>query len=94
MSEFLKQYRDLDRRLLYIRWMHGGLESASEDDILDQMDDLWWKFTEEERELINRTSRKSLVRKASFGPHRVILRDTTVCEHPGSPVRAWKEEVA
>jgi hypothetical protein len=37
-----------------MRWIHGGQESAEEDAILDQMDDLWWQLTEQERECLRR----------------------------------------
>jgi hypothetical protein len=39
-------------RLWYTRWRHEGNESPEEDAILDEMDEAWWKLSEEGRSLL------------------------------------------
>ncbi len=50
MSNLSARYRELEVRLLHIRWVHGGQDSAEEESLLGEMDDLWWKLTTHERE--------------------------------------------
>ncbi len=54
MSERPGRYREFEIRLLHTRWVHGGQESAEEDALLEEMDDLWWKLTEQERESLRK----------------------------------------
>lgn len=44
----LKRYRQLEGRV-----RHEGRDSPEEDAILDEMDDVWWKLEESERQLLN-----------------------------------------
>jgi len=52
MSEDLKQYRDLERRLWMTRWRNEGRESAEEDAILDEMENAWMKLSQNEQDLL------------------------------------------
>ena len=54
MTKELAQYRELERRLWMTRWMHEGRESAGEDVILDQMENVWMNLLDEERDLLRR----------------------------------------
>ena len=49
MTESLAQYRRLERRLWMCRWKHAGAESAEEDGILDEMEQVWMTLGAEER---------------------------------------------
>jgi len=52
MPKDLAHYRQLERRLWMARWRHEGQESAEEDAILDEMEDIWIDLIEEERALL------------------------------------------
>ena len=54
MTEELAQYRQLELRLWLTRWRHEGQESAEEDAILDEMDVIWRRLSENEQALLNR----------------------------------------
>ncbi len=47
------EYVELMKKLVHVRWLNQGHDSAEEDEILDAMDPLWWKLTEEERGRVN-----------------------------------------
>lgn len=52
VTEALRIYRSLESRLSYTRWRHAGGESPEEDAILDEMDQVWLKLSEEEQNLL------------------------------------------
>lgn len=52
MSRDLAHYRQLERRLWMARWKHDGQESAEEDSILDEMENIWMSLIEGERALL------------------------------------------
>lgn len=54
MSDQLARYREFERRLLDLRGVHGGQESSEEDTLLAEMDDLWWKLSEQEKESVRK----------------------------------------
>lgn len=45
----LKEYLEKSRELDEVRSRNKGEESPEEDEILEQLDDLWWALTSEER---------------------------------------------
>jgi len=53
MTENLAEHRQLERRLWMTRWMHEGQESAEEDAILDELEAVWWKLSDDERSILN-----------------------------------------
>jgi hypothetical protein len=62
MSDALARYRELEGKLLHTRWVHGGLESSEEDDLLEEMDGVWWELAPEEHALLNSEGSKTLIR--------------------------------
>jgi len=52
VTEDLARYRQLERRLWMARWKHGEQESAQEDALLDEMEDVWTKLTADEQALL------------------------------------------
>lgn len=56
MSEFEK-YLDLEQKLLEIRIKNGPTDSEEEDNILDEMDEVWWNLSSEEQDEINAQNR-------------------------------------
>ena len=54
MSVHLVHYRVLEQRLSVTRWRRAGKESPEEDAILDEMDSVWWKLSEDERSRLSR----------------------------------------
>jgi hypothetical protein len=49
MSEALAAYRRLENELARVRRIHSDVESAEEDDILDQMDVIWSQLSPDEK---------------------------------------------
>jgi hypothetical protein len=49
----MKRYRQLEGLLRATRVCHEGRESPEEDRILDEMDAVWWKLGESDRQLVN-----------------------------------------
>jgi len=52
MTKDLAHYRELELRLWMTRWSRAGQESAEEDAILDEMEDVWLSLNEDERALL------------------------------------------
>jgi hypothetical protein len=48
MSSTLKRYIKMMAKRNHIRYVNNGEDSQGEDDILDEMDDLWYKLNGEE----------------------------------------------
>lgn len=53
MKDNFEQYMVLMRELRELRQKYDWKESKREDEILDEMDEIWWKLSEKEREIIN-----------------------------------------
>ena len=82
MSDTFEQYRRLQDKLLWIRWMHLGHESDEEDMLLEEMDGVWWSLTVDERKSISaEPSRADLIQEQQKAP---VLIDVDVKEHPGA----------
>ena len=54
MPSLVEQYREFERRLEYVRLIHGGLESPEEDDLIDQLQSVWDRLTQDERDRVRR----------------------------------------
>lgn len=52
-SDALERYLLLEKALHATRDQHSGAESEEEDEILDDMDQLWWVLSPEQRRLID-----------------------------------------
>lgn len=59
MSKPLEEYRNLLQRLKHVRWIHSDVDSDAEDDILDDMDGVWYQLTTEERNLLKSESQST-----------------------------------
>ncbi|WP_437714494.1 hypothetical protein WMF45_50015 [Sorangium sp. So ce448] len=71
MSDALAKYRELEARLVHIRWIHRGLESQEEDEILDKMDGAWSRLSAQEQSEVNAAPPRSLLQR-----ERAITRTT------------------
>jgi len=91
MTDALSEYRILQKRLSRTRWLHQGFESEEEDAILDEMDICWWRLADQERDLLNRETPKSLIRQGPHRPGEFGHKDTDVWTAPGSPPRTITE---
>ena len=58
MISALEAYRQMWKQLVFIRGIHKGGLSVEEDQLLEKMDDLWLKLTDNEKELINQEPAK------------------------------------
>lgn len=54
MSEYYELYVALDKKWDYIRWRNNGVRSEEEEELLAEMDRVWYHLTEEEQESIDR----------------------------------------
>jgi len=86
MSEALTQYRALERRLIHTRWINGGYGSDAEDGLLELMDEVWWRLSDDERHALNHECPRSLVRSAPQAPAGHCT-DVDVFSAPGMAVR-------
>ena len=85
MSDALSRYRALEDKLAYVRWLHQGLESQAEDQILDEMDGVWFRLSAQEQAELNAASPRSFLE--SGRPLRTIV-DTDVWLHRELPPRS------
>lgn len=58
MTSAASQYEELQKSILRGRAL-GTLPEEAEDSLLEQMDDLWWEMTEEERREADRRAAES-----------------------------------
>ncbi len=56
MSKPLEEYQNLLQRLKHVRWQNCDADSDVEDEILDDMDGVWYQLTTEERNLLKSES--------------------------------------
>jgi hypothetical protein len=61
MSEAMNDYRELERRLVWMRWAHQGSEAPGEEALLEEMTDVWWLLSVEEQKTIRREGPKSFI---------------------------------
>jgi hypothetical protein len=59
----MKNYRDLMAQLTFTRWVHQGLESKEEDELLEKMDNVWCQLTPDEQDILQAEKPKTLIRK-------------------------------
>ncbi|HEV3200183.1 MAG TPA: hypothetical protein VGZ73_19900 [Bryobacteraceae bacterium] len=52
MTREFGQYRQLERRLWFIRWRNAGEESVGEDEVLDEMDRTWLQLSDREQAIL------------------------------------------
>ena len=64
MSEALREYRSLERDLVYVRSRHEGFESEEEEPILDAMEQLWHELDADEQQLLYSEGTRSLIRNS------------------------------
>ena len=93
MSDALQQHRALERELIYIRWKYAGLESEEEESILDAMEDIWYKLSEEEQNELNSEGTQSLMRdnNAKSSARNWMDEDIWRSSNSGTLVRTLKE---
>jgi hypothetical protein len=77
VSDALKRYRDAERDLIHVRWMHSGFDSPREDVVIESLADAWEALTDEEREIIEAEPRRSLIRSTQ-GKGMVSIQDLDV----------------
>jgi hypothetical protein len=91
--QFLR-YRELEQQLCLVRWINQGLESESEDALLDQMEDLWWKLDPSERKILDQEPDRSLITDSppQTPPRKAVDIDTEIGD--SRPARTFKDEEA
>ncbi len=70
MSDTLATYRALESDLARIRWIHRGLESREEDDVLEKMDHAWARLSDAEQALVSAEPARSFLREGSPAQER------------------------
>jgi hypothetical protein len=53
MGKMLKKYIEADKKLVRLRELQIEPESAEENDLLEELDSLWWQLTPEERDEVS-----------------------------------------
>ena len=95
MSEFLEKYRELEGDLANLRWLNGGVESAEEEPILDEMEALWHDLSAEEQDMLNKENAQTLMVDDPADRAKGIMQDgkelvdVDIRARPGSPVREY-----
>jgi len=85
MSCFFEKYHQLQDKLEWVRWQHLGYESKEEDVVLDEMDEVWVKLTDDEK--LSFKNKCSIIKKYP----RSCFVDVDVSLHHGA-VRRRREE--
>lgn len=62
LDEPLAEYRRLAHELFVLRWSMGGRESDEEEELLEQLDEVWWRLSDEQRSTINAEPPKTLIK--------------------------------
>jgi hypothetical protein len=83
----LEKYRGYERQLVRVRWLHRGLHSGEEDEVLENMEAVWWELSDADRQLLESEPPKSLIRALAEVGMRV-LQDRDVLADPQSVPRA------
>lgn len=63
----LSLYLQLEAQLLEVRAAHNDEENPLEDGVLEQMDDAWWKMTQEDRDFLNKAKRVLITSGPVYG---------------------------
>jgi hypothetical protein len=94
MSSAYEKYRELERRLAHVRWVNQGYDSPEEERIFEEMHNIWWEMTEQERTKINGEPPRTLIRKGrpQKPSHRVV--DHDVRRYPDEPPRRISDGAA
>ncbi len=58
MTKTMEQYLELHDKLEAVRCLYGDKESDEEDRILEEMDDVWWKLSESDKDRLRNELRK------------------------------------
>ena len=90
MSEALAKYRRFRETLVRVRWIHRGLESQEEDDLLEKMDGVWSRLSADEQAEVSAEPVRSILREGR--PHVRNIGDENVWDYRGLPPR--RKEVA
>lgn len=75
MSEALEDYKHLEDRLVRTRWVHSGLESSDEEDILAEMDGAWSRLTAKEQAELSAQPARSLLSDGKLATRKVVDED-------------------
>lgn len=89
MSDALARYWQLEATLVRVRWIHRGLESKDEDEILDEMDGAWSRLSVEEQSVVNAAPPRSLLLEPGAGMRTMM--DSDVWLHRELPPRNNRE---
>lgn len=85
MNNVMEKYQAFQEKLAYLRWINLGRESAQEDALLEQMDDVWWELSSEEKNtLSSKPIPQGLIVPSGGFPSTVV--DNDINNNPG-PVR-------
>ena len=71
MSETLAKYRRFENELVRVRWIHHGLESPEEDDILERMDAAWSRLSAGEQSEVSAEPARSLLRESHLVTRKI-----------------------
>ena len=91
MSEAFEKYHSLKQRLIYVRWVHRGLESDEEDRLIEDMDAVWLQLDSDEQDRFRAEPPRSLIRSDPDAENQEYLVDVDVKSLPGSPPRRSKK---
>lgn len=83
----MKKYQDLMKQLAFVRWIHQGLESEEEDQILEEMDGVWLQLTREEQDILQSEKPTTLIRDQQISDVDRQLKDVDVWVHKGHAIR-------
>jgi hypothetical protein len=56
MIDRLEEYRRINNELTHVKEFNNGNESEEEDQLLEELDNLWWGLSNREREIIESES--------------------------------------
>ncbi|MFT5431745.1 MAG: hypothetical protein ACI9OJ_002443 [Myxococcota bacterium] len=85
------RYSALEDDLVYVRWVHQGLESAAEDELLEEMDEVWAELSASERESIEAMLPRSIIRGNSLSAEHRRMVDIDIAEDAKVPSRTLQE---
>ena len=78
MSEALARYKRLEDELVRLRWVHRGLESPEEDDILEKMDAAWSLLSAGEQAEVGADPVRSLLRESHLVTRTMVDEDVWI----------------
>jgi|GEM_PF-3789334 len=59
MSEAMSEYRRLEKRLIWLRWINEGHEAPEEEDLLEEMAEVWMHLSDQDQKMIRQEGPKS-----------------------------------